>query len=74
MPHPELSDFGWDQFFHSQLPDDLPPSTMPVRVMNVQKSGLHVAAPEIDAHVDAGVLSEGFDATVARRVLSGEFN
>jgi hypothetical protein len=34
MPHPELSDFGWDQFFHSQLPDDLPPSTMPVRVMN----------------------------------------
>jgi len=69
MPNLELTDFGWDQFFHSQLPDDLPGSTVPVRVTNVQKSGLHVVAPEIDAHIDAGVLSEGFDATVGDWLL-----
>jgi ribosome biogenesis GTPase len=65
----ELADFGWDQFFHSQLPDDLPPSTVPVRVMNVQKSGLHVAAPEIDTHIDASMVSHDFIATVGDWLL-----
>ncbi len=65
----ELTDFGWDQFFHSQLPDDLPPTTVPVRVMNVQKSGLHVAAPEIDTHIDASMVSQDFIATVGDWLL-----
>ena len=65
----ELADFGWDQFFLSQLPDDLPPSTVPVRVMNVQKSGLHVTAPEIDTHIDASMVSQDFIATVGDWLL-----
>jgi ribosome biogenesis GTPase len=65
----ELADFGWDQFFLSQLPDDLPPSTVPVRVMNVQKSGLHVAAPEIDTHIDASMVIQDFIATVGDWLL-----
>ena len=65
----ELADFGWDQFFHSQLPDDLPPTTVPVRVMNVQKSGLHVAAPEVNAHIDTSMVSQDFIATVGDWLL-----
>jgi len=65
----ELSDFGWDQFFHSQLPDDLPPSTVPVRVMNVQKSGLNISAPDVDAHIEASMVSKDFDVTVGDWLL-----
>ena len=65
----ELADFGWDQYFHSQLPDHLPPSTVPVRVMNVQRAGLQVSAPDIDMHIDAGTVGEEFAATVGDWVL-----
>ncbi len=65
----ELADFGWDQFFHSQLPDDPAPSAVPVRVMNVQRSGLQVSAPDIDMHIDAGLVGEEFAATVGDWIL-----
>lgn len=65
----ELADFGWDPYFHSQLPGDLPPSTIPARVMNVHRSGLQVAAPDIDAHIDAGMVGEECAATVGDWIL-----
>ena len=65
----QLADFGWDQYFHSQLPDDLAPSTVPVRVMNVHRSGLQVAAPDIDTHIDARMVGEEFAVTVGDWIL-----
>jgi len=65
----QLSDFGWDQFFNAQLPVDLPPSTVPARVMNVQRSGLQIAAPGLDAHVAAGTIKEELEATVGDWLL-----
>ena len=64
-----LADFGWDQFFHSQLPQDLSPATVPVRVMNVQRSGLQVAAPGIDLHIDVTTVGEDCAATVGDWIL-----
>jgi len=52
MPSLELADFGWDHFVYSQLSDDLPRTSIPVRVMSVQKSGLQVAAPDLETHID----------------------
>ena len=65
----QLADFGWDQYFHSQLPGDLAPSTVPVRVMNVHRSGLQVAAPAIDTHIDARMVGEEFAVTVGDWIL-----
>jgi hypothetical protein len=65
----ELADFGWDQFYHSQLPEDLPPATIPVRVMTVQKSGLHIAAPDIDAHIEVSMVGENCTATTGDWLL-----
>ena len=65
----ELADFGWDQFFNSQLPCDLLPTTVPIRVMNVQKSGLRVAAPDTDVHIDASMADQDLAATVGDWLL-----
>jgi ribosome biogenesis GTPase len=64
-----LADFGWDNYFHSQLSADLPPTSVPVRVMSVQKSGLQVAAPDLETHVDAGVIGDDITATVGDWLL-----
>lgn len=69
MPSLELADFGWDHFFHGQLSDDLSPTSIPVRVINVQKSGLQVAAPGLETHVNVSVIGEGIAATVGDWLL-----
>lgn len=69
-----LADYGWDHFFQSQLAHGLPPSIFPVRVMSVQKSGLHVSAPDFDSHIEAGVVSEECAATVGDWLLLNSDN
>ncbi len=64
-----LADFGWDNHFNSQLSEDSSPTSIPVRVMNVQKSGMQVAAPDLEMHVDAGVIGEDIVATVGDWLL-----
>ena len=64
-----LSEFGWDNFYQSQLTEELPPSTFPVRVMNVQKSGLHASAPNIDTHIAVAMVDEDATATVGDWLL-----
>ncbi len=69
-----LADFGWDNYFHSQLPEDLSPTSVPVRVMNVQKSGLHISAPDLETHIDAGVIGDDITATVGDWLLFDTVN
>ena len=65
----ELADYGWDHFFHRQLPDELPPTIVPVRVMNVQKSGMQISSPNIETHLDASMVGEDCAATVGDWLL-----
>ncbi|HMB58951.1 MAG TPA: ribosome small subunit-dependent GTPase A [Xanthomonadales bacterium] len=46
-----LTDYGWDMFFQQQLDVEEASSLLPVRVMNVHKSGLHISGPELDCQV-----------------------
>jgi len=69
MDRLQLSDFGWDQYFNAQLPGDLLPSTVPARVMNVQRSGLQIAAPGLEAHVEISTINEELEATVGDWLL-----
>lgn len=46
-----LGDLGWDTFFQQQVVDTALQGT-PVRVMNVQRSGLHVVGETIDRHFE----------------------
>ena len=66
---PGLADFGWDNFYQSQLTEELAASIFPVRVMNVQKSGLHVSAPDVDSHIAAAMVDEDCTATVGDWLL-----
>ena len=65
----ELADYGWDHFFHRQLPNELPPTIVPVRVMNVQKSGMQISSPNIETHLDASMVGEDCAATVGDWLL-----
>jgi ribosome biogenesis GTPase len=47
----KLPGLGLDFFFQQQLPFDGPESLVPVRVMNVHRSGLQLAGDGIDQHV-----------------------
>lgn len=69
MNNLQLADFGWDNFFNAQLPVDLTMSTVPARVMNVQRSGLQIAAPDLDVHVDIATIDSAIEATVGDWVL-----
>lgn len=51
MTQPELTEFGWDSFFQQQLTDQPAAPVVPVRVMNVHKSGLQIAGVDVDTHV-----------------------
>ena len=59
-----LSDLGLDIFFQQQITMDELASTTPVRVMNVHRSGLHVAGENIDCHLELTGADYGLDLTV----------
>lgn len=46
-----LERLGWQPFFAQQISIDQLTQTPPVRVMEVQRSGLHVVGEEIDTHI-----------------------
>lgn len=47
-----LPDLGLDFFFQQQLAVDGPQTVVPVRVMNVHRSGLHLCGDNIDRYVE----------------------
>jgi len=65
----DLAGYGWDPFFNAQLPIDLPQATVPARVMNVQRSGWRLAAPDLDVHVPFGAIDDAASGTVGDWVL-----
>jgi ribosome biogenesis GTPase len=48
----ELAEFGWDSFFQQQISDEQSVSVVPVRVMNVHKSGLQIAGVSVDTQAE----------------------
>ena len=64
-----LADYGWDTFFQNQLDHATPATIVPVRVMNVQKSGLQIAGSALDQHVAAGLTDEESPVTVGDWLL-----
>jgi ribosome biogenesis GTPase len=48
----ELAEFGWDSFFQQQITDEQSVPVVPVRVMNVHKSGLQVAGVNVDTQAE----------------------
>lgn len=60
-----LADFGWNNFFSSQL--DLVDSTsaVPVRVVAVHRDRLHVVGPEVDTLIPPFLETEGDEESVA---------
>lgn len=48
----ELAEFGWDSFFQQQITDEQSVPVVPVRVMNVHKSGLQVAGVSVDTQAE----------------------
>lgn len=48
MTLPELAAFGWDSFFQQQIADEQSMPVVPVRVMNVHKSGLQITGVNVD--------------------------
>ena len=47
-----LPDLGLDLFFQQQLPVDDLPAIVPLRIMNVHRSGLQVAGDDIQQHIE----------------------
>jgi ribosome biogenesis GTPase len=58
-----LADFGWNNFFASQL--DLGDPGVPVRVMAVHRDRLHVAGPAVDTFTPPFTETPGDDASTA---------
>jgi ribosome biogenesis GTPase / thiamine phosphate phosphatase len=58
-----LADFGWNNFFASQL--DLGDPGVPVRVMAVHRDRLHVAGPAVDTFTPPFAATPGDDASAA---------
>ena len=48
----ELAEFGWNSFFQQQISDEQSVSVVPVRVMNVHKSGLQIAGVSVDTQAE----------------------
>lgn len=63
------TDLGWDSHFQQQLVGEDTAGAVPVRVMNVQKSGLQVLGDAIDAHIPATHLPESVRPTVGDWLL-----
>ncbi|RLA28582.1 MAG: ribosome small subunit-dependent GTPase A [Gammaproteobacteria bacterium] len=65
----ELADLGWDSFFQQQLTDEQSAAVVPVRVMNVHKSGLQIAGIDVDTQVEPITDDEDGRATVGDWLL-----
>jgi ribosome biogenesis GTPase len=63
MPTEKLAALGWDHFYQQQITEEDASSVLPVRVMNVQRSGVHVAGEDIDQHI--GITGSGHDLGLA---------
>ena len=48
----KLLNLGLDFFFQQQMPVDDVPALVPVRIMNVHRSGLQIAGDDIERHVE----------------------
>jgi len=59
-----LPDLGFDHFFQRQLPPGDPAPLEAVRVMNVHRSGLHLAGAGFDGHVELSGHDYDLDLTV----------
>ena len=55
----ELAEYGWDSFFQQQITDEQSVPVVPVRVMNVHKSGLQVAGVNVDTQAEQLTDDEG---------------
>ena len=69
MTSTTLARLGWDSFFLQQTFGDDSSSVVPVRVMNVHRSGLQVAGKGIDLHLKWGSGDLDQDATVGDWLL-----
>lgn len=61
----DLTDFGWNAFFHSQLEFDDLQTTIPVRVMAVHRGALTVAGPGLDMQMPPLTPTAGDEESVA---------
>lgn len=60
-----LADFGWTNFFSSQLDPADSSSAVPVRVVAVHRDRLHVVGPQVDTFVPPFVEPDGDEESVA---------
>lgn len=65
----KLLDLGLDSFFQQQLYADDLSNIAPLRVMNVQRSGLHLVGDSFDQHVELTDIDHTFQATVGDWLL-----
>lgn len=66
----KLTGLGFDAFFQRQIGiTELSDSTLPVRVMNVQRSGLHLVGENIDQYYELSHADHEFKSTVGDWVL-----
>lgn len=66
---PTLSDLGWDPFFQQQLSAEEASGTVPVRVMNVQRSGLQVCGETVNQHIELSAGDHEMQVTVGDWIL-----
>ena len=60
-----LADFGWNNFFSSQLDPTDSTSAAPVRVVAVHRDRLHVVGPKVDTFVPPFTETDGDEESVA---------
>jgi ribosome biogenesis GTPase len=64
-----LAELGWDSFFVQQFANDNSSALIPVRIMNVQRSGLQVLGENIDARIQLSGSDHELRATVGDWLL-----
>jgi len=65
----KLLNLGLDFFFQQQMPVDDSGALVPVRIMNVQRSGLQIAGENIEGHVELSGSDYDLNLTVGDWVL-----
>ena len=62
---PSLADFGWNDFFSSQLDPTDSSAAVPARVVAVHRDRLHVIGPEVDTVIPPFRETDGDDESLA---------